>query len=181
MEENQAQAQEAQTTAAEPTKAGAQAEQEKQPEEKKFTQKDLEKLLDSRLARERETWEKKLTESQKLSKMTAEQKKEYQDRQHEEELSKREAEITKRELRMTAKEALIEKGLPVELSEALAYDSAEHCSSSIEAVEKAFRQAVEKAVDDRIKKSAGAPKNGAAETVSGVEAKFYELNPQLKH
>ena len=113
--------------------------------------------------------------------MTEEQKKEYQDRQHSEELEKRETDITRRELRMTAKEALIEKGLPVELSDALAYDSAENCSKSIEAVEKAFRAAVEKAVEERIKKSAKTPKNGESSTVSGVEEKFYALNPQLKH
>lgn len=179
MEENQVQAQEAQKVT---ENAGAQAGQEKPSEdEKRFTQSDVEKLLDSRLKRERETWEKKLTESQKLSKMTAEQKKEYQDKQHAEELTKRETDITRRELRMTAKEALIEKGLPVELSDALAYDSAENCSKSIEAVEKAFRAAVEKALEERIKKSAKTPKNGESNTVSGVEEKFYALNPQLKH
>ena len=179
MEENQVQAQEAQKVT---ENAGAQAGQEKPSEdEKRFTQSDVEKLLDSRLKRERETWEKKLTESQKLSKMTAEQKKEYQDKQHAEELEKRETDITRRELHMTAKETLIEKGLPVELSDALAYDSAENCSRSIEAVEKAFRAAVEKAVEERIKKSAKTPKSGESSTVSGVEEKFYALNPQLKH
>lgn len=72
MEENQVQAQEAQKMT---ENAGAQAEQEKPSEnEKRFTQSDVEKLLDSRLKRERETWEKRLTESQKLSKMTEDQK-----------------------------------------------------------------------------------------------------------
>lgn len=158
----------------------AHQEQEQQTEQKTYTQKEFDALFNARFARETAKWEKKLTESQKMAKMTAEQKAQYQSEQHEKELAEREANITRRELQATAKETLIERGLPAELFETLNYTDAESCSKSIDAVEKVFKASVEKAVEDRIKKSGGTPKSGETNNVSGVEAKFYELNPQLK-
>lgn len=149
-------------------------------ETKTFTQADIDKIVSERLKRESEKWEQKLTESQKLAKMNAEQKAQYEREQAEKKLAEREADITRRELQATAKEALIEKGLPVELFETLNYTDAEACTKSIEAVQKAFKMAVEKAVDNRIKQSASTPKTGTGDAVSGVEAAFYKLNPNLK-
>lgn len=170
------QAQEAENQAQESAPQG----QERKPEQRTYTQEEFDTLFNARFARETAKWEKKLTESQKMAKMTAEQKAQYQSEQHEKELAEREANITRRELQATAKETLIERGLPAELFETLNYTDAESCTKSIDAVEKVFRAAVEKAVDDRIKKSGGTPKSGGTDSVSGVEAKFYELNPQLK-
>lgn len=62
----------------------------------------------------------------------------------------REASITRRELAATAKEQLAEKGLPLSLADVLNYESAEACASSIDAVGKAFQEAVEKAVQERL-------------------------------
>lgn len=151
------------------------------PEQKMFSQEDVNKIISDRLSRESAKWEAKLLDAQKMAEMTAEQKAQYQKEQHEQELLQREQEVTKRELQMTAKEALIEKGLPVELSEVLNYADAEACTKSIDAVEKAFRNAVEEAVDKRIKQSAKTPKTGDNGGMSGVEAAFYGLNPNLKN
>lgn len=167
-------------TAENQAQEGAHQEHEQQAEQKTYTQEEVNALFDARFARETAKWEKKLTESQKLSKMTAEQKAQYASKQHEKELAEREKNITRRELQATARETLAEKGLPTELFETLDYTDAESCTQSINAVEKAFKAAVEKAVDDRIKKSGGTPKSGETNNVSGVEAKFYELNPQLR-
>lgn len=91
------------------------------------------------------------TEAEKLAKMNADQKAEYEKEKREKELSDREAAINKRELTAQAKETLVEKGLPLELSEVLDYTSADTCNKSIEAVSKAFQSAVEKAVENKIK------------------------------
>lgn len=133
---------------------------------KTFTQDDLNRILSDRLAKERQRWEKDFeaklnearTEAEKLAKMNAEQKAEYERQKREQELSKREQEITRRELRATALETLAEKGMPKELAEILNYTDAESTSKSIEAVEKAFRAAVEAGVNERLK--GGAPKAG---------------------
>lgn len=131
--------------------------------EKTFTQKDVDKLIQERVAREQAKWEKKVqderTEAEKLSKMNADQKAEYEKQKREDELAKREKDITTRELRATAYETLAEKNLPKELVDILNYESAETCNKSIEAVEKAFQSAVEKAVNDKLR-GGNPPKGG---------------------
>lgn len=131
--------------------------------EKTFTQKDVDKLIQDRLAREQSKWEKKVqeerTEAEKLAKMNADQKAEYEAQKKLDELSKREKDITTRELRATAYETLAEKNLPKELVDILNYSDAEQCNKSIEAVEKAFQSAVEKAVNDKLR-GGNPPKGG---------------------
>lgn len=131
--------------------------------EKTFTQKDVDKLIQDRLAREQSKWEKRVqderTEAEKLAKMNAEQKAKYAEEKRLSELEKREKDITTRELRATAYETLAEKNLPKELVDILNYESAETCNKSIEAVEKAFQSAVEKAVNDKLR-GGNPPKGG---------------------
>ncbi|MDU6976115.1 MAG: DUF4355 domain-containing protein, partial [Clostridiales bacterium] len=116
-----------------------------------------------RVAREQAKWEKKVqderTEAEKLAKMNADQKAEYEKQKREDELAKREKDITTRELRATAYETLAEKNLPKELVDILNYSDAEQCNKSIEAVEKAFQSAVEKAVNDKLR-GGNPPKGG---------------------
>lgn len=90
------------------------------------------------------------TEAEKMAKMNAEQKAQYEREKQTKELDDREAAITKRELMATAKEQLAEKGLPISLASVLNYSSAEECTASMDAVGKAFQEAVEKAVNDRL-------------------------------
>lgn len=122
---------------------------------KTFTQEDVDKAIQKRLARERKKWEQEQlnqqTEAEKLAGMNEKQKKEYQEKKKQEELEKREKEITKRELSAQAKETLVDKGLPMDLADVLDYTDADACNASIERVEKAFQQAVQKAIDDKIK------------------------------
>lgn len=112
------------------------------------------------------------TEAEKMAKMSADQKAEYEREKQAKELADREAAITKRELMATAKEQLAEKGLPISLASILNYASAEECSASIEAVGKAFQESVEKAVNDRL--AGGKPPKkadgGAAYTMEQIKA-----------
>ncbi|MCX0353271.1 DUF4355 domain-containing protein [Clostridium perfringens] len=81
------------------------------------------------------------TEAEKLAKMNAEQKAEYEQNKRIEELDRREKEITTRELRATAYTTLAEKNLPKELVEILNYEDAESCQASIENIEKIWTEA----------------------------------------
>jgi transketolase len=99
------------------------------------------------------------TEAEKLAKMNADQKAEYEAKKKLDDLAKREKDITTRELRATAYETLAEKNLPKELVDILNYSDAEQCNKSIEAVEKAFQSAVEKAVNDKLR-GGNPPKGG---------------------
>lgn len=127
-------------------------------ETKTFTQEELDKIVQGRIAKERKAWEKHLedekTEAQKLETMSEKEKKKYQEEKRIKELDDREAAITRRELTAQAKVQLADKGIPTELAEILNLTDAESCKKSIEIVEKAFQTAVEKAVEEKIKGNA---------------------------
>lgn len=113
------------------------------------------KAVETAVGKAREKWElltnDKLSEAEKLSKMTKEEKAQYLAQKHEKELADREASITKRELMAEAKNTLTEKKLPLGLAKVLNYTDAESCKSSMAAVEKAFQEAVEAAVEEKLK------------------------------
>lgn len=90
------------------------------------------------------------TEAEKMAKMNTEQKAQYEREKQIKDLTDREAAITKRELMATAKEQLVDKGLPITLASVLNYANAEECTASIDAVSKAFQEAVEKTVNERL-------------------------------
>ena len=124
-------------------------------ETKTFTQEELDKIVQGRIAKERKAWEKQLeeqqTEAQKLETMSEKEKKKYQEEKRIKDLDDREAAITRRELTAQAKVQLADKGIPTELAEILILTDADSCKKSIETVEKAFHSAVQKAVEEKIK------------------------------
>lgn len=99
------------------------------------------------------------TEAEKLAKMNAEQKAEHERLKRDKELADREALLTLRELRAEAAGTLAEKGLPKELIDSVTFKDADSCKASIEAVEKAFRAAVQAGVEEKLKSPT--PKAGA--------------------
>ncbi len=136
----------------------------------------IDALIAKTIAKERAKAEadvaKAKTEAEKLAKMNADQKAEYERQQRDAELTEREAEITRRELRATALETLAEKGLPKQLADILDYTDAEKTNASITAVETAFRAAVEAGVNERLK--GGAPGGGGSKGGNG------QVNPWKK-
>lgn len=147
-------------------------------EPKTFNQDDVNKLISDRLQKEKSKWEKdynvKLetakTEAEKLAKMNAEQKAEYEREQRENQLKEREAELTKRELKAVALEQLADKGLPKQLAEIISYSDAESTTKSIETVEAAFRAAVEQAVNERLLNSSKTPSGGGGNNTPQAQA-----------
>lgn len=126
----------------------------------------VQKAINTALTNAQQKWQAladdKLSEAEKLAKMTKEEKAQYLAQKHEKELADREAQITRRELMAEAKNTLAEKGIPAELAEILNYTDAESCKKSVEAVEKAFQSAVEAAVEEKLK--GGKPPKKAPES-----------------
>lgn len=141
---------------------------------KTFTQEELDKIVQGRIAKERKSWEKQLedqkTEAQKLETMSDKEKKKYQEEKRIKELDDREAAITRRELTAQAKVQLADKGIPTELAEILNLTDAESCKKSIETVEKTFQTAVEKAVEEKIKGNAPIKKVPGSNTTITLES-----------
>lgn len=136
----------------------------------------VQKAINTALTNAQEKWQAltddKLSEAEKLAKMTNEEQAQYKQQKREKELDDKEAAITKRELEAEAKNTLAEKKLPAGLAEILNYVDADSCNKSIAAVEKAFREAVEAGVQDKLK--GGAPQKKAPGTDGADLAKQVE-------
>lgn len=115
----------------------------------------VQKAVNTAVGNAQEKWrimtDDKVSEAEKLAKMTKEEKEQYLQNKRTKELNDREANITKRELMAEAKNTLAEKKLPAGLAEVLNYTDADSCKKSMEAVEKAFQEAVEAAVEEKLK------------------------------
>lgn len=140
-------------------------------------QAEFDRRVQKALGTAKEKWtalmDDKLSEADKLAKMNKEEKAEYIRQKQEKELAAREADITKRELMAEAKNTLAEKKLPASLAEILTYTDADTCKASLETIEKAFQEAVQAAVDERLKGGTPpkkAPQDSEAELAAQVEA-----------
>lgn len=167
---------------------------------KTYTQEELDKLLQAEadkrvteaLNTARTKWKseleteinKKLEEAEKLFKMTEEEKQKHLLSEKEKEIAKKENEIAVRELKLTAIDILNEKKLPITMVDMLlpADLSAETTKTNIETFEKAFRDEVQKAVDERLKSTAPGAGNGDGsknDITSIAAARNSEHKPEL--
>lgn len=109
------------------------------------------KALDTAKAKWEASKGEELSEAEKLAKMSKSERDAYEMKKRLDALEAREKEVSARELKAEAKNTLAEKKLPVALADILDYSDADKCKSSIEAVEKAFNDAVAAAIADKLK------------------------------
>ena len=179
-----------------PGEDSPQAAQEAAGQAKTYTEEELQseinRAVQQRLARQKRDEEKRLeaaraegrSEAEKLAQMSAEQRAEHERqaaeqaaKDRENALAQREAEITRRELRATAIDTLLKRGLPKSLESVLDYKDADSCSASIDTLEKAFRDAVQQGVDERLKASGVTVRGGnAPDYASMSDAEYYALS-----
>lgn len=155
--------------------------------EQTFTQADVDRIVNQRLARAQRDAERRVeqarnegrSEAERLAQMTSEQRIQHEReqaertaRERENSLAEREAEITRRELRAEATDTLISRGLPVGLAEILNFTNADACSASIDAVEKIFRAAVQAGVEERLHKSSAPLNRNSADANAALLAQM---------
>ena len=137
----------------------------------------VQKAVNTAVTKAQEKWkimtDDKVSEAEKLARMTKDEKAEYMRKKQEKELAAREANVTRRELMAEAKNTLMEKELPVSLAEVLDYTDADSCSKSIAAMEKAFQEAVQAAVEERLK--GGKPPKKAPEGSSVTKEQYSKM------
>ena len=148
---------------------------ETQPQdEKKYTDADVDEIINKKFAKWKSEQEAKENEAKKLAKMNADEKQKYQLDQREQELANREQAIARKELTAEAKAMLSERGLPVELVAVVDLSNAEAVTESVASIQKTWEDAVQKGVSDRMKGSAPiktAPQNSNELT----KAQFYRM------
>nr|DAT04134.1 MAG TPA: capsid scaffolding protein [Caudoviricetes sp.] len=152
------------------------AEPAQQPQdEKKYTDADVDEIINKKFAKWKSDQEAKETEAKKLAKMNADEKKEYQLDQREQELADREQVLARKELTAEAKAMLSERGLPVELVAVVDLSNAEAVTESVASIQKTWEDAVQKGVSDRMKGSAPI-KTAPQQSTELTKAQFYRMS-----
>ncbi len=122
---------------------------------KTFTQDDIDTIIAKRLASQQKKFDKemqdKLNEMERLSKLDEEEKEQELKSRRDNELAKREQELTLRERKLEAIDKLDEINIPISLVDFVVNSDADVMSENITKLEKAFNNAVSKAVDTRLK------------------------------
>lgn len=151
------------------TDSSTETESKQQESEKKYTDEDVNKLIDAKFAEWQKKHQKAVDEAAKLAEMNAQQKAEYE----RDELQKKLDELTRKnalsEMSATARKMLAENDItiPDELLSVLVSADAEKTKESVEAFSKLFTESVKKAVADALK--GNPPKEGGAKTLTKAD------------
>ena len=139
----------------------------------------VQKAVNTAVTKAQEKWQAladdKLSEAEKLAKMTKEEKAQYMQQKREKELADREAAITRKELMAEAKNTLASDGLPQELAEVLDYSDADTCNKSMEKVKEVFQRAVETAVEEKLKGGKPPKKAPGGDAQKALEEQVYNI------
>ena len=139
----------------------------------------VQKAVNTAVTKAQEKWQAladdKLSEAEKLAKMTKEEKAQYMQQKKEKELTDREAAITRKELMAEAKNTLASDGLPQELAEVLDYSDADTCKKSMEKVKEVFQRAVETAVEEKLKGGKPPKKTPGGDAQKALEEQVYNI------
>ena len=153
---------------------------ETQPQdEKKYTDAEVDAIIDKKFAKWKSEQEAKENEAKKLAKMNADEKQKYQLDQREQELANREQVLARKELTAEAKAMLSERGLPVELVGVIDLTSAETVTDSVASIQKSWEDAVQKGVSDRMKGSAPI-KTAPQQSTELTKAQFFQMSHSEK-
>jgi len=141
-------------------KQGEQNKEGTEGKEQKYTDEDVNRLLNKKFAEWQKKKEAEVDEAKKLAEMNAQQKAEYQRDQLQKELDELKKKDTLSEMSGTARKMLADSGISVsdELLTMLVTTDAEKTKNAVNSFTKLFNDAVKAAVADALKSSA--PKTG---------------------
>lgn len=132
---------------------------------KTFTQEEVDKILQGRLAKERKAFDAEkaaaLKEAAENAKLSAEELAKKQREEAEAKLAQREKELLHRELKAKAAEALSTNKLSADLVDLLDLSSEEAMTASVTKLKAAFDKEVQAAVDAKLKGSTPPSGNGS--------------------
>lgn len=146
---------------AEGGQGGTEGGKQNEPE-KKYSDDDVNKLLDKKFAEWQKKKDKEVSEAKKLAEMNATQKAEYERDQLQKELDGYRKKDALSEMTKTARKMLTDEGISIsdDLLSVLVTTDAEATKSAVDGFAKLFKDAVEKAVKEKLKGEP--PKKGTA-------------------
>lgn len=168
-----------QQPAAEPTPAPiATVADQDQP---KYTDKDVDRLINQKFAEWQKKQDKAVDEAKKLSAMNAQQKAEYERDKLQKELDEYKRQASLAEMTKTARKMLSEAGItiPDELLGMMVTTEAEDTKAAVDAFAKVFTEAVEAAVKERLKGEP--PRRGVGAAGAMTKAQIAAIkDPELR-
>lgn len=135
-------------------------------DEKKYTDKDVDELINKKFAEWSKKKDKEVSEAQKLAEMNAQERAEYERDQLKKKLDELERKDTLAEMSKTARRMLFDDNITVsdDLLALLVTTDAEETKQTVKAFSSLFKEAVKTAVADALKGST--PKTGTGGTVT---------------
>lgn len=126
---------------------------DKKDEEKKYTDEQVDDIINKKFAKWKKDQEAKITEAEKLAKMNAEEKADYERAKLENELKELRKKDTLNSMTKIARSMLSEKGIQADddLVGVLITTDADKTKEAVESFSKLFESTVEKAVNDKLK------------------------------
>ena len=177
------------TETAEKDNNGAAAEQGKETkdakatgtDEKKYSDADLDRIINKKFAAWQEKKQKEVDEAQKMATMNATQKAEYERDQLKKELDEYKRKDSLAEMSKTARKILADDGISVsdELLSVLVTTDAEKTKSAVDGFKKAFKDAVDAAVKEKLKGEPPKKGTGGAPSMT-KEAIMAIKDPELR-
>lgn len=129
----------------------------------KYTDDDLDKIINKKFAEWQKKQQKAVNEAKKLAEMNATQKAEYERDQLQKELDALKKKDSLSEMTKTARKMLLDSGIsvPDDVLSMLVNTDAEETKQAVDGFAKAFKDAVESAVKERLKGKPPKKGNGA--------------------
>ena len=161
--------------------------EDKKPEDKKpekmFSQEEVDKLIEKRLAREKQKAEDERKEAERLAKMTEAERLEEEYKRKQADLDARIKELDKKEMQNTSLDILVEKGYSPSTSKQLLafldYADADACKASIDTLDSILKKCIETEVNAKIKGGSVTPKKPNSGATGKITWEQVVENPKL--
>lgn len=147
-------------------------------DEKKYSDKDLDDIIDKRFARWQKEQQKAVDEAKKLGEMNAQQKAEYQRDQLQKELDALKKKDALAEMSKAARKMLSESNInvPDELLSMLVTTDAESTKAAVDGFSKLFKEAVESSVKERLRGEIPKRGTGGNTVVSEIDKRIQKYS-----
>ena len=170
------------------SKENSKADDKKTESQAKYTDEDVNKIIDKKFAEWQKKQQKEVDEAKKLAEMNATQKAEYERDQLKKKLEELEKQASLGEMTKTARKMLSESNIniPDELLSMMVTTDAEETKVAVDGFAKAFKEAVESAVKERLKgeppkRSSGSSQSMTKEQIMAIKDHELRQKKMLEH
>lgn len=170
------------------SKDNSKADDKKTESQAKYTDEDVNKIIDKKFAEWQKKQQKEVDEAKKLAEMNATQKAEYERDQLKKKLEELERQASLGEMTKTARKMLSESNIniPDELLSMMVTTDAEETKVAVDGFAKAFKEAVESEVKERLKgeppkRSSGSSQSMTKEQIMAIKDHELRQKKMLEH